>query len=70
MQCFFLTIHVAKRHLLLYIDVEFNKKISSVAVSSAVCSLAVERICRHRPVSVFGKQAYATRTTARLCFSN
>ena len=24
MRCFFLAIHVAKRHLVLYIDVEFN----------------------------------------------
>ena len=48
---FFLPIHVTKRHLVLYIDVEFNKKISALAVSS-VC---VKRICKRRPVSVFGK---------------
>ena len=27
MQCFFLAIHVTKRHLVLYMDVEFNEKI-------------------------------------------
>ena len=70
MRFFFSAIYVAKRNLVLYIDVEFNKKISSLAVSSAVSSLAVKRICKRRPVSVFGKQAYTTRTTARLCFSN
>ena len=59
MGCFFLAIHVTKRHLLLYIDVEFNIFFSSLAVSSAVSSLAVKRICiKHSPVSVFGKQAY------------
>ena len=44
MRCFFLAIHVAKRHLVLYIDVEFKQIFSSLAVSSAVSSLAVERI--------------------------
>ena len=44
MRCFFLAIHVAKRHLVLYIDVEFRQIFSSLAVSSAVSSLAVERI--------------------------
>ena len=44
MRCFFLAIHVAKRHLVLYIDVEFKQIFSSLAVSSAVRSLAVERI--------------------------
>ena len=36
MRCFFLPIHVTKRHLVLYIDVECNKKISALAISS-VC---------------------------------
>ena len=44
MRCFFLAINVAKRHLVLYIDVEFKQIFSSLAVSSAVSSLAVERI--------------------------
>ena len=44
MRCFFLAIHVAKSHLVLYIDVEFKQIFSSLAVSSAVSSLAVERI--------------------------
>ena len=71
MQCFFLAIHLTKRHLVLYIDVEFNTVFfSSLAVSLAVSSLVVKLICKRRPVSVFGKQAYTTRTTMRLCFSN
>ena len=70
MPFFFLAIHVAKRHLVLYIDVEFNIFFSSLAVSSVVSSLVVKHICKRRPVSVFGKQAYTTRTTVRLCFSN
>ena len=71
MQCFFLNIHVTKRHLVLYIDVEFNTIFfSSLAVSSAISSLAVKLIWKRRPVSVFGKQAYTTRTTVRLCISN
>ena len=69
MRCFFLAIHVTKRHLVLYIDVEFIQIFSSLAVSSAVSSLAVERIFKHRPFSVFGKQAY-THDTTRLCLSN
>ena len=68
MRCFSLAIHVAKRHLVLYIDVEFNTFFSSLAVSSEVSSLAVKHICRRRPVSMFGKQAYTTRTTVRLLF--
>ena len=63
MQCFFLAIHVTKRHLVLYIDVEFNTIFSSLAVSSVVSSLAVKRICKRKPVSVFDKQAYTTRTS-------
>ena len=63
MRCFFLTIHVTKRHLVLYIDVEFNTFFFS---SLAASSLAVKRICKRRPDSVFGKQAYTTRTTVRL----
>ena len=43
MRCFFLAIYVTKRHLVLYIDVEFNEKNFALAVSSAVISLAVER---------------------------
>ena len=71
MQCFFLAIHVTKRHLVLYIDVEFNTFFfSSLAVSSAASSLAAKLICKRRPVSVFGKQAYTTRTIVRLCFFN
>ena len=70
MRCFFLAIHVTKRHLVLYIDVEFNTFFSFLAVSSAVSSLAVKHICKRRPVSVFCKQAYTTRTIVRLCFSN
>ena len=31
---------------------------SSLAAISAVSSLAVKRVCKRRPVSVFGKQAY------------
>ena len=67
MRCFFLAIHVTKRHLVLYIDVEFNTIFSSLAVSSAVSSLAVERIFKRgffkrRPVSVFGGQAYTHDT--------
>ena len=60
MRCFLLAIHVAKRHLVLYVDVEFNTFFfSSLAVSSVVSSLAVKRICKRRPVRVFGKQAQA-----------
>ena len=66
MRCFFLAIRVAKRHLVLYIDVEFNTFFSSLAVRSAVGSLAVKLICKRRQVSVFGKQAYTARTTVRL----
>ena len=69
MRCFFLAIHVTKKHLVLYIDVEFNTIFELLAVSSAVSSLAVERIFKHRPVSVFGKQAY-THDTTRLCLFN
>ena len=48
MRCFFLAIHVTKRHLVLYIDLEFNTIFFS---SLAVSSLAVKRICKRRPVS-------------------
>ena len=51
MRCFLLPIHVTKRHLVLYLDVEFIKKNIALAVNS-VC---VKRICKPRPVSVFGK---------------
>ena len=34
--------------------------------SLAVSSLAVKLICKRRPVSVFGRQTYTTRTTVRL----
>ena len=65
MRGFFLASHVTKRHLVLYIDVEFNTIFFS---SLAVSSLAVKHICKRRPVSVFGKQAYTARTTVRLPF--
>ena len=67
MRCFFLAIYVIKRHLVLYIDVKFNTIFFSFL---ALSSLAVKHIFERRPVSVFGKQAYTTRTTVRPCLSN
>ena len=37
--------------------------------SLAASSLALKRICERRAVSVFGKQAYTSRTTVRLCLT-
>ena len=57
MRCFLLAIHVTKSHLVLY--GEINTIFSSLAVNSALSSLAVKRICKRGPVSVFGKKAYS-----------
>ena len=67
MRCFFLAIHVTKRHLVLYIEVDKVQFFSFVAVTSAISSPAVKHICKRRTVSVFGKQAHTTRTTVIDC---
>ena len=51
MRCFFLAIHVTKRHLVLYIDVEFiTIFFSSLAVSSLAVNVGQSACLISRPI--------------------